>query len=182
MTTINKIEVVKNAFVVAAENEQAVKLQAEEKMTQAQNEDEKREHEKLYMRARTHERYNSALSNMSDKALQALIKLKVSESELAAQSRELKKRSIAILEAVAHAQRVDDRALDAVLQRLAAKRESKLSIAQIQREMQHQTATQASYFKTCALFYNFATYNKTDKEVVFNYDSQVLKQLLSIYA
>lgn len=182
MTTINKIEVVKNAFAAAAENEQAVKLQAEASMSAAQNEDEKREHEKLYKRAATHERYNSALSNMTEKALQTMLKLKVDQTALVAQSRELKKRSIAILEALAHNQRVDDRALDSVLQRLASKRDSKLTLTQVQREMQHETTTQAAYFKTCAMFYNFATYNKTDKEIVFNYDAQVLKQLLTIYA
>jgi len=182
MTTTNKaIEALKNAFAAAATNERDVKEQAQARIEVAQNDEERAEHEKQFMRARTHERYNEALSSMSDKALALLTKYKVDANALASQSRELKKRSIAILEAIAHSQRVKDNALDALLQRIAAKREASLTIAQIQREMQHKTDTQAGYFKTCAVFYNAANYNKDEKKVTFNYDSAVLKALLDIY-
>lgn len=180
MTT--KIESVKNVFVTAARNEEQVKEQAKIKVEHAQNDDEKNEHVKLMKRAATHERYNDALASMSDKAIQTMLKLKIDSVALAAQSRELKKRSIAILEALASDSSVTDRALDAVLQRLAAKRDSKLTLVQIQREMSHETTTQAQYFKTCALFFNFAQYNKADKEVSFDYDAQVLKSLMNIYS
>lgn len=179
---MTKIEILKNAFVTFAQNEEVAKNEALMKKEQAQNDEEKREFKKLEQRAATHEKYNVLLSDMSEKALQLAVKLKIDAQALAAQSRELKKRSIAILEAIANSQRVTDKALDAVLQRLAAKSDKTLTIAQIQREMQHSTATQASYFKTCAAFYNFAQYSKADKSVTFDYDAIVLKSLLALYA
>lgn len=178
---MKNFEISKNAFEVAAANERAAKEQALEKISAAQSEEEKSEFVKVAKRSATHERFNEALASMSDKALQALAKYKVDASTLAQQSRELKKRSIAILEALAHSQRVDDKALDAVLQRLAAKDDAQLSIAQVQREMMHETDTQASYFKNCALFYKFAQYSKADKSLSFDYSAAVLRDLIALY-
>lgn len=180
MTT--KIETLKSVFNEAVKNEAAIRDELEARLNEAQNDEEREEIKRAFMRANTHARYNELLRDMSEKAFQQLLKLKIDAKAMTEQSRELKKRSIKILEALAHAQRVDDRALDAVMQRLAEKRDSSLTIAQIQREMQHETSTQAQYFKTCALFFNFATYNKNNKEVIFNYDTQVLKALMNIYA
>lgn len=179
---MSKIETIKSVFAEAVENETAIRNELEERLNAAQNDEEREEIKRAFMRANTHTRYNEFLRDMSEKALSTMMKLKVDAKALTEQSRELKKRSIKILEALAHNQRVDDRALDSVLQRLAAKRDSSLTIAQIQREMQHETATQAQYFKTCALFFNFATYSKADKSVTFNYDNNVLKALMNIYA
>lgn len=178
---MKNVELFKNTFAAAAENERAAKEQAIEKIAAAQSDEEKSEFSKVAKRSATHERFNEALANMSEKALAALSKYKVDASALAQQSRELKKRSIAILEALAHSQRVDDKALDAVLQRLAAKDDHTLTIAQIQREMMHETDTQASYFKNCALFYKFAQYSKADKSLSFDYSAAVLRDLIALY-
>lgn len=179
MTT--KIEALKNIFVAASENEGIVKAQAQAMLESADNDADKLENKKLMQRAATHEKYNAALAGMSDKAMQQALKYKVDAQALANQARELKKRSIAILEALASEARCKDKALDAIMQRLAAKRDDKLTIAQIQREMQHETNTQAGYFKTCAVFYKFAQYSSANKEVIFDYDNALFKALLAIY-
>lgn len=176
-----KIELFKQALIEAAQNEAVVKAQAQAMLESAENDADKLENKKLFQRAATHERYNEALAGMSEKALQQAVKYKVDAQAIANQSRELKKRSIAILEALATESRCKDKALDAIMQRLAAKRDDKLTVSQIQREMQHDTDTQAGYFKTCGVFYKFAEYSKHDKTVIFNYDSAILKALLNIY-
>lgn len=179
---MKKFEEVKATFAAAAVNEANAKIEALEKANSAENEEAKKEFLKTAKTSQTHERFNEALSSMSDKALALVARYKIDAQALANQSRELKKRSIAILEAIAHSKHCDDRALDAVLQRLAAKRDEKLTVAQLQREMNHSTDTQASYFKTCAVFYKFADYHKADKVVVFNYDNAIIKALLNIYS
>lgn len=181
-TVTDKAVAAKSVFADAAVNMQNIKNVNAEKLTSAQNDDEKREFEQARKRAETHEKFNAALSDMSEKALASLSRYNVDAQVLSEQSRELKKRSIAILEAVANNKRVDDTALDAMLQRLAAKKDATMTLAQIQREMNHKTTTQAQYFKTCAQFFNFAQYSKSDKALTFNYDSKVLKDLLKQYA
>lgn len=182
MTTLNaKAEAAKNVFAVAAQAMTSVKTVNAEKIETATDDDAKAEFVRAYKHADTHERFNNALSSMSDKAMNCISKYAVDAEKLAEQSRELKKRSIAILEALANNKRVDDRALDAVLQRLAAKHDASLNLVQIQREMQHETTTQAQYFKKCAEFFNFAQYSKSDKTMSFNYESKVLKDLLKLY-
>ena len=183
MTTVNaKIDNLKALFADAATNEAKAKDAAKAKRESATNVEEQNEFLKLEKRAATHERFNAALSEMSEKALALIAKYKIDAKSLSEQSRELKKRSIAILEAIAHDKRCDDRALDALLHRLAAKRDATLTIDSIRREMQHTTETQASYFKTCASFFKFAQYSKADKSVTFDYENVVLKALLALYA
>ncbi|MNU11811.1 hypothetical protein D3C72_2599570 [compost metagenome] len=48
--------------------------------------------------------------------------------------------------------------------------------------MQHDTTTQAQYFKTCAEFFNFAAYSKSDKTLTFKYDAVVLAELMKLYS
>ncbi|MNN42786.1 hypothetical protein D3C81_1569920 [compost metagenome] len=57
-----------------------------------------------------------------------------------------------------------------------------MTLEQIKREMRHKTTTQAQYFKTCALFFDFATYSKSEKALTFKYDSRVLRDLLKAYS
>jgi len=182
MTTVNKIETLKALFASAAQNEAQAKEVAKSKRESATNVEEQNEFLKLEKRAATHEKYNAALSDMSEKALALLSKYKVDAQALSEQSRELKKRSIAMLEAIAHSKRVDDTALDALLHRLAAKRDASMTLDAIRREMTHKTETQASYFKTCASFFKFAQYSKSDKTVNFDYESAFLKALIALYA
>ena len=187
MTTINKAvnakaEANKTVFVDAANAFAATKEQALAKVEQAETVEDKLSFAKTAKTAQTHERYNEALASMSEKALASLNKYKVDADALSKQARELKKRSIAILEALASNQKVNDRALDAVLQFIVAKDAASMTLEQVRHEMHHETTTQAQYFKTCALFFNFATYSKSDKSVTFNKDAIVLRDLLKIYA
>jgi sugar-specific transcriptional regulator TrmB len=182
MTT--KIEAVKTVFATAAQAQAEIKTQAEAQMNAAREVDNSAEAQAFkaqFQRAATHEKFNAALSSMSDKAVQVMNRYKIDAEALSNQSRELKKRSIAILEAIATNSFVQDKALDAVLNVLAAKKSEKLTISTIQNEMQHDTDTQASYFKRCAVFFKFAQYSASDKAVVFNYDAAVLRDLMNIY-
>jgi hypothetical protein len=182
MTTVNaKALANKELFVAAAAEFASTKDQALVNVEQAQNDEERAAFQATAKTASTHERYTEALSNMSEKALQSLNKYKVNASELASQSRELKKRSIAILEALATKQRVNDRALDAVLQYIVAKDAAAMSLEAVRTQMQHETTTQAQYFKTCAIFFNFASYSKSEKTINFNKDALVLRELIAIY-
>lgn len=177
-----KAESNKTVFVEAANAFAQTKEQALAKVEQAQTQEDKLSFAKTAKTAHTHERYNEALASMSEKALASLNKYKVDADALSKQARELKKRSIAILEALASNQKVNDRALDAVLQFIVAKDAASMTLEQVRHEMSHETLTQAQYFKTCALFFNFATYSKSEKAVTFNKDAHVLRDLLKIYA
>lgn len=185
-STLNqKATVAHNTFVEAAQLQSSVKEAQAAKILEAQSTDEKAEFEKARKLAETHETYNTKLSEMSVQALNYLAtKLKFVDVHALAtlHSRELKKRSIKIIEALAHSKRVDDRALDNVLQRLAAKKDLTLSLQQIQKEMQHETTTQAQYFKTCAEFFHFASYSKSSKELTFKHDAFVLVELMKLYS
>lgn len=183
MTNINaKAESFKNVFATAAANFAQTKEHAQQAAEHAQTDEERAAFNATAKKAHTHARYAEALSNMSEKALASLSTYKVNAEALAEQSRELKKRSIAILEALANKQRVNDRALDAVLQYIVAKDASSMTLEQVRAQMQHETLTQAQYFKTCAIFFNFAQYSKSEKTISFNKDAKVLKELIAIYS
>lgn len=177
-----KTEALKNTFAAAAATQKEIKEQALAKVEQTQVADEQVAFKKTAKTAQTHEKYNEALANMSEKALAILNKYKVDAEALSKQSRELKKRSIAILEALAHSQRVNDRALDAVLQYIEFKKCDAMSLSQVQAQMNHITDTQAQYFKTCATFFKFATYSKSDKTLNLKRDANVLRDLLALYS
>lgn len=177
-----KTEALKNVFVAAAVVQKDIKEQALAKVEQSQVADEQVAFKKQAKTASTHEKYNTALAEMSDKALAMLSKYKLSAEELSKTSRECKKRAIAILEALAHSQRVNDRALDAVLQYIDYKKCDAMSLSQVQAQMNHQTDTQAQYFKTCAIFFKFATYSKSDKTLNLKRDANVLRDLLALYS
>jgi hypothetical protein len=182
MTTLNaKAQANKDVFVEAAVKYAQTKEQAQQNAERAENETERATFAETAKTASTHERYSNALASMSEKALAVLNKYKVDAAELATQSRELKKRSIKILEALANNKRVDDRALDAVLQYIVAKDAVSMTLDQVQHQMNHETLTQAQYFKTCAVFFNFATYSKSEKLIVLNKDAAVLRDLIKLY-
>ena len=182
MTTLNaKAEMNKAAIAAEVAKYAQTKEQAMQSAESAENETERATFAATAKKMSTHEKYATALSEMSEKALAALNTYKVEASELATQSRELKKRSIAILEALATKQRVKDTALDAVLQYIVAKDAVSMTLEQIRHQMQHKTTTQAQYFKTCAIFFNFATYSKSEKTVIFNKDARIFKDLTALY-
>lgn len=182
MTT--KIEAVKSVFAQSAQAQAEIKTQAESAMLQALETDNNAEalsFKAQMQRAATHEKFDTQLSSMSDKAVSAMNKYKLSAEELSKQSREAKKRTIALLEAIATNSFAKDKAFDAIMNVIAEKNPEKMTISKIQHEMQHETDTQATYFKRFALFCKFAQYSASTKEVVFNYDSQIMKDLMSIY-
>lgn len=181
-TISTKAASIKDVFSAAATHRQALKDEHAAKLLASQNEDEKASHEKARKFNETHEAYNARLADMSEKALAMCSKLNINAETLAQQSRELKKRSCAILEALATQSKVEDNALDALLTRLASKKDAVMTLEQIKREMRHSTTTQAQYFKTCALFFDFATYSKSEKALTFNYEARVLRDLLKAYA
>lgn len=176
-----KAESNKAVFASAANSFADTKNQALAKVEQAQTAEDKTSFAKTAKTASTHEKYSEALAQMSEKALASLSKYKIEAVVLAAQARELKKRSIAILEALASNSKVNDRALDAVLQCIVKKDAASMTLEQVRHEMQHTTLTQAQYFKTCAIFFNFATYSKSEKSLSFNKDAIVLRDLIKIY-
>ena len=183
MTTINaKAESFKSVLAAAAVDYTNTKTQAQQAAEQAQSDEERAAFNATAKTADTHSRYTEALSNMSEKALASLSTYKVDAKVLSEQSRELKKRSIAILEALATKQRVNDRALDAVLQFIVAKDAASMTLEQVRAQMQHETTTQAQYFKTCAIFFNFAQYSKSEKTISFDKNAKVLKELIAIYS
>jgi hypothetical protein len=183
MTTLNaKAEANKTAFVEVAANFAQTKEQALNNIENATSDEERATFQATAKKANTHERYSEALSKMSEKALASLNKYKIDAKTLAEQSRELKKRSIAILEALANKQKVNDRALDAVLQYIVKNDAAAMTLEQVRFQMQHETTTQAQYFKTCAIFFNFANYSKAEKTINFNKDATVLKELIAIYS
>lgn len=177
-----KAQAHKEVFATAAVNFAATKAQALSAAEQAQSDDEKSSFIATAKTAQTHERYSAALSDMSEAALKLITRYSVDAEALSKQARELKKRSIAILEAIASKQKVNDRALDAVLQFIVAKDVAAMTLDQVQHQMQHQTTTQAQYFKTCAVFFNFATYSKSEKTITLNKEARILKDLLALYA
>lgn len=182
-STLNaKAQASKDVFSNVAVQYAQTKEQAANSAANAQNEEERKTFADAAKTAQTHEKYSEALSNMTEKALASLAKYKIDAQSLATQSRELKKRSIAILEALAHKKTVNDRALDAVLQYIVKHDAASMTLEQVRHQMQHETTTQAQYFKSCALFFNFATYSKSEKTINFNKDASVLKDLISLYS
>lgn len=177
------IEKTRATFTDAAEKFAAVALDAETKM-KADNlsAEEFKALKKAASENRTHEKYCAILAKQSDEVVALLNAQKVDAQALALSSRELKKRAVFMLQALATKRAVNERAFDAIMQRLASKRDACLTITQIQREFDHTTETQANYFKTFATFFNFATYSKSDKSVKFNYDAFFLNELMSVYS
>lgn len=175
------VKSVRAVFVAAAEKFAAMSEEAKVKFEAAATAEEKKAHKDTMQENATHAKYCDILAKQSDEVIALLIAQQVDAEALANASRELKKRAVFMLQALVSKRKVDDRAFDSVLLRLAAKRDAKLSIAQIQREMQHSTATQANYFKTFCEFFKFATYSKSEKEVTFNYDSFFLAELVKVY-
>jgi hypothetical protein len=183
---LQKLEAFKATFDTAAAHERNIKEQAQAVLSQ-QDEAEvtpelRAQAKKNMQRAATHERFNEALRDMSEAGHKALAKYKVDAEALAKQSRELKKRSIAILEALGSQAHVNDRALDAVLQFIVEKNPAVVTLEQVRKQMQHETTTQAQYFKTCAIFFKFGDYSKSEKQLILKSDAPVLRDLLKLYA
>jgi len=135
----------------------------------------------------THANFDMKLAEMSDAAIKyALEQLGAAKaSEIESQSRELKKRTVAILEAVGNGSELSDRALDAVIQFIVAKNAERLTTMDMQREAQHQTPTQANYMKTAFKFLGIASeVNKIGKgvwEVRLDPENKTLADLKSLY-
>lgn len=181
-----KIEVVRAIFTAAAVKFDALHIDAVAKLNAAveasASEAEINALKKVCSNNATLRDSCTKCSKMSDNAVQVLIDQKIDAQAMTEQSREFMKRAVFMFEALALKSAVDERAFDALLQRLASKRDAALSKVQIQREMQHKTTTQAGYFCTFAEFFKFAQFNKASEKLEFNYDAHYLSELLKIYA
>ncbi len=180
-----KIESVRAIFNAAAERFNALHVDAVAKLNAAieasADESELKALKKVVSNNATLRDSCAKCAKMSDSAINVLIEQKIDAQAMTEQSREFMKRAVFMFEALALKSAVSERAFDAVLQRLASKRDAALSKAQLQREMQHKTTTQASYFCTFCEFFKFASYNKTSEKLEFNYDAYYLNALMQIY-
>lgn len=172
---INTFAAIVNDAAIAEEEKSA---SAFSKYEQTEDTDFKREAQ----RSATHARFNSKLAELSEKALSVCYQFKIDASALVAQSRELKKRLISAVEAIAASDKSKlDKALAAILAYIVASEKESAAITEIQRAMNHSTATQANYFKNFCLFLNIASYDKSAKVIKFDTDHKLFKQLVALF-
>lgn len=99
----------------------------------------------------THAKYNASLLELDSKTMQYTIKREIDLSDAVNKSREYKKRLRMFLTACAHRDASKlDKALAALQAHCKQANPQALTVEQVQRIMQHSTATQASYFKNFA--------------------------------
>jgi cell division septum initiation protein DivIVA len=158
----------------------AIANEAAERYAQTNETSDKR----AMQRAATHAKRDASLAGLSADQLALAHKLKLEPAHVEAQSREFKKRLELCLVAIASGQRVKDRALDSVLQYLAAKGTRDLSFSAIMREAGHETNTQARYMlRFFRELRSVATVDNSTRNVSFTLrdDCAVLNALLGIY-
>jgi hypothetical protein len=158
-----------------AEKAQAAQAQFE----QTQDDDIKR----IAQKNATHARFNTKLSEMSKEALSVAHTHNIDANKIVEQSRELKKRLIGALEAIAHSDKSKlDKALCAFLAELVAnEKKSDFTVKQIQHAMNHGTPTQARYFKTWGELLGVASYDKPSQIVTVKRDSAFFKKLVALF-
>lgn len=114
------------------------------------DDDTKRE----YLRTRTHAEYDAKVSGMSESAQRfACDVLNADASNIAKQSRELKKRMIAACESAANKVRTRDKAMNAFIDTLKSGNRKQFTLEQVQTIMQHKTATQARNLRTILQYF-----------------------------
>lgn len=134
----------------------------------------------------THATYNAKLAGMTSAASNLVFKYKIDATAIESQSRELKKRTIGILEAIASndASKLDN-SLNAFGHYLISKGLKNVSTSDFQREAMHSTGTQSTYCKNAFLFLGLI---KTAPKVAtgkwifdFNADSELLEAFLKLF-
>lgn len=131
----------------------------------------------------THARYDAALASISDEAKKVAHQLDLDVSRIVAMSREAKKRLMLMLDAIARNSRVNDRAIDALMQYLVAKDSHSFTLREFQREAQHETTTQAQYARTMFVQLCDATLSESKSRVTLDASADTIySRLRAIYA
>lgn len=146
-------------------------------LEQHDDEDTKKE----YQRTMTHAIYDAKLSGMSEQAAKFVVEqLSVDASKIVAQSRELKKRTIAAAESAASGAPAKDKALRAFI--AALKKRKTFTLEQLASIMQHNTTTQASYLKTMLDYFGaLESYDKDAKKLTVNKDHALIVALIAAH-
>lgn len=129
---------------------------------------------------KAHAHYSEALSALSDAALRYALSVDAASVDtLCNASREAKKRACDVLSAIAdkRAMRADTRAAFALFAAKSDKNDFRVS--EVQREMQHDTNTQAMYFVRFLVMFNAATFDKETKTVTIVRESKLMRDALA---
>lgn len=130
---------------------------------------------------KAHAHYSEALSKLDDAAIAYALTLRADAADvLCAASREAKKRAVDVLNAIAHKRtmRADTRAAFALF---AAKSErDAFRVSEVQREMQHDTTTQALYLTRFLCMFDAAQYDSEAKTITVKRDSALMRDALAI--
>lgn len=134
----------------------------------------------------THATWNKRLAGMSTQASNLVFKYKIDAKVIESQSRELKKRTIGLLEAIANNDpSYLDNGLNAFGHYLKAKGLDNVTTADFQREAQHATGTQSTYCKNAFLFLGMiqkAPKVATGKWIFdFDADSELLTAYVALF-
>lgn len=130
----------------------------------------------------THAKYNASLLELDAKTMQYTVKKNINLSDAVNQSREYKKRLKAFLTACAHRDASKlDKALAALQQALKAQQRDAITVEEVQRIMQHSTATQANYFKKFAHELGVVTASRSNQvPMIINSDNEVYKDFIAL--
>jgi len=128
----------------------------------------------------THAKYNAALLELDAKTVQYIIRREVDLASAVNKSREYKKRIKCFLTACAHKDASKlDKALNALQTSMKTNSKTTYSKADIQRIMDHKTATQAGYF--CTFGKELKMLSALDKDTVqINKESDLYKDFIAI--
>lgn len=130
----------------------------------------------------THAKYNASLLELDAKTMQYTVKKNINLSDAVNQSREYKKRLKAFLTACAHRDASKlDKALAALQQALKAQQRDAITVEEVQRIMQHSTATQANYFKKFAHELGVVTASRSNQlPMTINKENEVYKDFIAL--
>lgn len=133
-------------------------------------------------RSATHARYDAKLSELSDDALAVCYTFKLDAVSIVSQSRELKKRLMSALNAIAlnDKNKLDKALLNALSVCVVNDAES-ITVSALQSAMSHETNTQANYFKRFCEFLDIASYEKSAQRLTFKADSAFYKRLIALF-
>lgn len=175
------------AFFEVAAAERAEKAEAI-KATLENKEIVTKKEKKAVSTQETHAKWNQRVAEMSPEASNLVYKFKIDPTAFEAQSRECKKRSIGIMEAISKGSTsAIDNSLDAFLHFVAAKLESgkQITTRDFVREAGHSTSTQAGYAKNCFKFLGVIKDAPKIETGIFLFDfdpeSAVFIELMKLY-
>lgn len=131
-------------------------------------------------RMTTHATYNELLTTLSQSALKYVVTLASQDIvSVCAESRELKKRLIDTVSAICDSTKMRADSASAFALFAAKSEQNTFRITEIQKEMQHDTTTQASYFVRFLVMFDAATYNKDDKTVTIKREHKLVSDAIA---